>query len=884
VKTKHKVIAASVGCGILAWVLEGILDYFFFYEGTLVGLLLTDVPSHEIYIRGVVSIGFVVFGLLVSSVVARRERAEERVVHLNRVLRAIRNVNQLIVREKDLNHLLQGACDNLTETRGYHNAWIAVFDRSGELAAAAESGLDEDFLPLLEQLERHVLPPCGQRAMTEAHVVVIQDPLSICADCPPAAQQEGQGAMVVRLEHEGTVFGLLAVSLPSHLLEDKEERSLLGEVADDIAFALHNLEAEGALARERAELRATLYGIGDAVIATDAMGRVARMNPVAEQLTGWDEAAAGGRPLDEVFQVISEETRQPVENPVVHVMREGKVVGLANHTLLVSKDGDETPIADSGAPIVDQRGEIAGVVLVFRDQTEERLNQRLTEMRLSLIEHAASHTLSELLTRALDEVGTFVESPIGFYHFVEPDQRTLSLQQWSSRTREEFRQATGQGLHTPFDEAGVWVDCVYEQSPVIHNDYASLPYRKGMPEGHAELVRELVVPVMREGQVVAILGVGNKPTEYTGKDVEVVSYLADVTWEIVRQKRAQEAARREGERAQRYLDIAEVLFVALDASGEVTLVNQKTSEVLGYEQEEIIGANWFDRFVPTRLRGEVSTVYRQLMAGEIEPVEYFENPVLTRDGGERIIAWHNTNLEDEEGGAIGVLSSGEDITERKRAEEQLRQALAEKEILLQELYHRTNNNMQVISALIDFQADYIEDERALSAFADTKSRIQSMALVHQHLYQSQDLSRINLRDYIRALTELLMTSHGVSSQRLSTVFDMEDVFVLIDSAIPCGLILNELISNALKHAFPDNRVGEIEIQLRRAQDETIELQVADNGIGVPPDFDFEHDGRLGLENVFALGQAQLQGEVRFEVEQGVVCQLRFKDDLYTPRV
>ncbi len=221
---------------------------------------------------------------------------------------------------------------------------------------------------------------------------------------------------------------------------------------------------------------------------------------------------------------------------------------------------------------------------------------------------------------------------------------------------------------------------------------------------------------------------------------------------------------------------------------------------------------------------------------------------------------------------------------REQAEDRLKHALAEKTTLLQELYHRTKNNMQVICALLDFQAAYIESERALQAFAETKKRIQSMALVHQKLYQSQDLSRINLREYIQDLAALLMQSYQIPHSKVTLVYDMEDVWVLIDTAIPCGIILNELISNALKYAFPGDRQGEIHVRLVCEDDATIELQVADNGVGVPENFDFRHDGQLGLQNVLALGEMQLQGQVHFEKQAGVTCRLSFKDNLYAPRV
>jgi signal transduction histidine kinase len=174
----------------------------------------------------------------------------------------------------------------------------------------------------------------------------------------------------------------------------------------------------------------------------------------------------------------------------------------------------------------------------------EELSQRFIETRLFLIEYAITHTLDELLTQSLDQVGALLDSPIGFYHFVDPDQKSLSFQQWSTRTLKEFCRAEGKGIHYNIDQAGVWVDCLHQKKAVIHNDYSSLPHKKGMPQGHAKVVRELVVPVIRKDKAVAILGVGNKPTDYTQRDVEIASYLADVTWEIVQQKQADEALRK----------------------------------------------------------------------------------------------------------------------------------------------------------------------------------------------------------------------------------------------------------------------------------------------------------------------------------------------------
>jgi len=195
----------------------------------------------------------------------------------------------------------------------------------------------------------------------------------------------------------------------------------------------------------------------------------------------------------------------------------------------------------------------------IRDISDRKRAENIIRTRLRLVEFAADHSLADLLQKTLDEVCAFTDSPIGFYHFVAPDQVTLSLQAWSTRTLQEFCSAEGKGLHYHINEAGVWADCIRQRRPIIHNDYASLPHRWGLPEGHAQVTRELVVPILREQQIVAVLGIGNKEQNYTEKDIELVSYFADVAWEITRRKRAEETLEEDRKRLQKALDEVKTL-------------------------------------------------------------------------------------------------------------------------------------------------------------------------------------------------------------------------------------------------------------------------------------------------------------------------------------
>src|SRR5512136_368090 len=196
------------------------------------------------------------------------------------------------------------------------------------------------------------------------------------------------------------------------------------------------------------------------------------------------------------------------------------------------------------AELIDELKKKATVV---RDITELRRVENIMRARLRLLEFANSHSMDEFLTATLDEIEALTGSTIGFYHFLEPDQKTLSLQNWSTNTLENMCTTGGKGSHYGIAQAGVWVDCVYERRPVIHNDYAFLPHRKGMPEGHAPVVREVVVPIFRGNLIKAVIGVGNKSTNYDERDIGIVSQLGDLSWDIAERKQAEEKLKKSEE-------------------------------------------------------------------------------------------------------------------------------------------------------------------------------------------------------------------------------------------------------------------------------------------------------------------------------------------------
>ncbi|MBU7025862.1 MAG: PAS domain-containing protein [Theionarchaea archaeon] len=260
----------------------------------------------------------------------------------------------------------------------------------------------------------------------------------------------------------------------------------------------------------------------------------------------------------------------------------------------------------------------------------------------------------------------------------------------------------------------------------------------------------------------------------------------------------------------------------------------------------------------------------------MEPIHAEKDKEVVLDCGneQRIYDVSISPLIDWGGRTISQIVVLRDITDRKRSEK-IKASLKEKEILLQEIHHRVKNNLQIVSSLLNLQSQYIKDKKYAEMLRESQNRIKSMALIHERLYQSENLAKINLNEYIKTLVHTLIRSYKVSTERIELQIDVEDVSFGIDAAIPCGLIINELVSNSLKHAFPD-RKGKIAVILHSV-DGIIELTVSDNGVGIPEDIDFKNTETLGLRLVTILAEDQLNGKVNLIKSKGTTFHITFKE-------
>jgi len=221
-----------------------------------------------------------------------------------------------------------------------------------------------------------------------------------------------------------------------------------------------------------------------------------------------------------------------------------------------------------------------------------------------------------------------------------------------------------------------------------------------------------------------------------------------------------------------------------------------------------------------------------------------------------------------------------DITQLKKTEQSLVAALTEKEILMKELYHRTKNNMQMIESFLSLETSYSNNKEVIEVFDDMKNRIHSMSTVHEKLYQSESLDSISLDEYINDIVQTLQSSYNLTD---AVVIEnhLEPVIIPLGKAVPCGIVLNEIITNIFKYAFPDNRKGKVVITLTKTEDGVVHLTFSDNGIGVPEDFNFREHGNLGMKLIFSIIEDQLYGKIAQETTDGVTWKLSFPVESHT---
>ncbi|MCI5221739.1 MAG: PAS domain S-box protein [Candidatus Electrothrix sp. AR4] len=309
-------------------------------------------------------------------------------------------------------------------------------------------------------------------------------------------------------------------------------------------------------------------------------------------------------------------------------------------------------------------------------------------------------------------------------------------------------------------------------------------------------------------------------------------------------------------------------LLIFDQAGQCIVANNAVAKMLGGTREEVLLQN-YNEIASWKESGMLEAAKKSLAEGKKCHLEFDNLTSFGKNGFYKSVFVPFT-LHDE----LHLLLMLNDISERKKAEKQLKSNLTEKEALLKEIHHRVKNNMQIVASLMFLQAQQIENKEALKALQDSQDRVKSMGLVHELLYRSDNLSKVSFSKYIETLACSLRESYDGVKNDVSFRIEAEGIELPVDTAIPCGLIVNELITNSFKYAFKENRPGSLYVRFAREEDLYI-LSVSDNGVGLPTDYDWRSTATLGLSLVRTLSE-QLDGQVEFTNDNGLTCRLSFK--------
>jgi PAS domain S-box-containing protein len=576
--------------------------------------------------------------------------------------------------------------------------------------------------------------------------------------------------------------------------------------ADLIVDTHSQAQIARALQKSEERFRQVVESAPNAMVMINPRGVIEMVNAQAERVFGFQRGEMLGQPVE---MLIPERFRanHPGLRSAFFDRPLSRPMGAGRDLYGLRKDGSEFPIEIGLNPIETEEGTMvlsAIVDITSRKRLEHRFRQ--------VVESAPNAMVMINANGVIEMVNAQAERVFGF------SRAEMLGQSIEKLVPVRFR----------------------EHHPGLRDSFFHSPESRPMGAG-----RDLF-GLKKDGSEFPI-EIGLNPIE-TDEGTMVLSAIVDIS-----------SRKRLEERFRQVVESAPNAMVMIGQTGRIEMVNAQAERVFGYARAEMLGQH-VEMLVPHRFRHNHPTLRHS----------FFHSPAsrpmgagrdlfgLRKDGSEFPVEIGLNPIVTEEG--TMVLSAIVDISDRKHKEESIHAALKEKDILLGEIHHRVKNNLQIVHSLLDLQSTSITDAVALGLMRESQNRVRSMALIHQTLYESKDFARVDFGRFLDALVPTLISSYGVSPGQVTLAIDTVEVQLPINAAIPCGLIVNELISNALKHAFPDGRSGEIRIRLAHESPDHMLLTVSDDGIGIREDFDLQQTATLGLQLVTLLVD-QLAGDL-----------------------
>ena len=635
-------------------------------------------------------------------------------------------------------------------------------------------------------------------------------------------------------------------------------------------------KATEALQRSESRYRSLIIATTQAVWTTNATGQTTEPLPTWQNLTGQtDEDVQGWGWLNAIHPDERERVRQQWNRTV-----STKRIYQTEYRLRMV-DGSYRDMAVRGVPVFTADGTIQEWVGTCTDITEHKAateqlqhqtmrSQLVSEITLKIRQ---SLQLEEILQTTVTEVQNLLQA-----------DRILIFQMQPDGSGKVVQEAVLPGWPVILGETIL--------DPCLKKDYIN-KYTQGIitaiadlkqaqiERSHVEMLQQfgvkanLVVPILIKDNLWGLLIAHqcSSSRQWTSVEIELLLQLANqVSIALAQAELLQALQDSEAKFRQLAESIEEVFFIYLPDYSEILYISPAYEKIWGNSVQSLYQnpSSWMELIHPDdRDRVEIA-LQNQIEIGGFNE----EYRIIRADGDLRWIYGRTFLVHNQVGEVDRIVGIAVDITARKQAEEAILEA-KNKEILLQEIHHRVKNNLQIVSGLLYLQSRYVEDERMLSMFQESRDRVQSMALIHEKLYGSKTIDSLDFQDYIHSLTNHLCSSYDCTTKGVSLQLNIEPISLDIDLASPCGLIVNELVTNALKHAFPPGHFGEITVEFHSAKDNNFILDIRDNGVGMAEEIDISTQKSLGLRLVRSLAIKQLKGTVEVDKTVGTRFQIKF---------
>ncbi len=690
---------------------------------------------------------------------------------------------------------------------------------------------------------------------------------------------------IVPVLYEKKLIALL--NLASHKYDDVSDniRHIIETIASQIGSVIIRLKNDKLLKESQQNLQMLFDTMDDFLIISDLKGNVLHFNPSLERRSGY--------PSEELLSMNLSDLFKEHEEFISPLVSKGKSIF---HISLMTKKGAFIPVETkinkgtwNNRPALFSISRDMTDRIRFEDSIKHRLSieELVTDISTAFI-NITSSEIDREINISLEKMGKFFDVDRAFLTIFSEDNRIIkSGYEWASLQvnplREKFNNLSLYKMPWLMNKLG-------------HFDYIDFSSTSNLPpEAFNEIklfndfgVKSgLVIPIIQNNFLTGWIGfnMGYRERSWQEEDIKLLRMAGEIFMTLLNRKGAEEALKKSETEKITVLETLPECVYFYDREMKIKWANRAACKENIVNPEEVIGHYCYEVFYHKTEPCKDCYITKTLQTGEIQQTE------LTDMKGH---VWLSTisPVFDEYGIITGVIETTLDITERKRAEKELikyrtqleklvdkrtaelKKLLEEKEILLKEIHHRVKNNLQLISSLLYLQSHSINDKTVMDMLLESQNRIKSIGLVHEKLYQSENFARIDFKRYIYDLSSYLFSSYRININIVLLNINVGDMYLNINKAIPCGLIINELLTNALKHAFPPGSKGEISIKFYRENDNKCILEIRDNGKGLPEGLNIETSSSLGLKLVKNLAK-QIDGELYLSGEEGTAFKIIF---------